>query len=192
MESDHTIIKFLDQECIAFSNYLINQEPNSYVMDKYREAHRASETLRNLKPDPFDSLLLNLCRMSGVTAKLVDSYSSLFLRRSVVRKKMVVLLAILESCAPTYTIFDTTDPGGILTHLARMIAQGFMFCVSVVLAMVLLMPIHLMLAASDRAFSLTGRIVREVRQSANVLGSMETQPRDRASIGELPPHLPPG
>lgn len=143
MSNKQTAPETLDLECAVLTKYLIQQAPNPYVLAKYREAHQASPKLAQLHPSPFDQLLVALSRQNAVAAKMVDAYAALFFRNALVRKKMVVLLAILESCAPTYIVFDQVDPGGARMFVLRFVQQGILFAITFVLAMILLMPLHL-------------------------------------------------
>ena len=97
MSNDTNSAQALRGECILFSKYLAHHVPNDYVISKYREAHHKSEPLRRQELERFDLLLLYIARMNRLGAKLVDAYTCLFFRSSVVRMKMVLLLAILAN-----------------------------------------------------------------------------------------------
>ena len=85
----------LDHECSVFSRYLIGQPPSVYVLNKYRDAHAKLPSLRDEETEPFDALLIWLACRNPFLTKLVDSYSRVLFKRSRVRTKLVVLLAIL-------------------------------------------------------------------------------------------------
>lgn len=190
MNRDSATPNTLNEECITFSKYLVHHSPDTYVLEKYREAHRTNETLRNLKPNRFEDLLLRLARFNSVGARLVDSYTALFFRGAAVRKKMVLALAVLESCAPTYPIFDSPERGGVLIFVLRMLFQGVIFFLSLLTAIVLLMPIHLAVAAGH-VLRLRPPAVRTFGEPSDFLLTVRAQAHERAGTGDLPRESPP-
>lgn len=136
----------LDRECIAFSRYLINERPSLYVVDKYRDAHLASDFLNRSKVKAMDRLLLNVGSRHTLLAKLVDSYTSLFFKTSAIRKKWILLLAILESCAPTYEYFDSPERSNRGLVVIRMIGNLLGFAVILLLSVALFLPLHMLLS----------------------------------------------
>jgi len=135
----------LDRECIAFSRYLIKQRPSLYVMDKYRDAHLASDFLNRSKLKAMDRLLLNVGSRHSLLAKLVDSYTSIFFKTSAIRKKWILLLAILESCAPTFEYFDSPESSNRSLVVIRMIGNLLGSAFILLLSVVLFLPLHMIL-----------------------------------------------
>ena len=99
----------LDRECVTFARYLTGQTPGPYVTEKYRDAHLRHDVLR-AETSTIERTLLRVARATGPGAWLVDAYTAIFLRKAPVRKKWVLLVAILESCAPTAEYFERTGP----------------------------------------------------------------------------------
>src|SRR5262249_34755461 len=88
----------LNKECEAFSFYLTRQYPNTYVRAKYLAAHQVHPDLQSgYRNNFFDRFLLAISVKSVPLAKMADSYASIFSRGCLLRKKIVLLLAILES-----------------------------------------------------------------------------------------------
>jgi len=145
-ELDRELDQELDRECLAFSAYLIRQRPNEYVLAKYREAHDASGIVE-LKGGRFlDRLLVSAAVFHPIGAKLVDAYTAIFRKKSAVRRKWILLLAILESCAPTYRYFDSPDTGSNARLAAWLLWQGLSFILALGLSIILFMPMHLISA----------------------------------------------
>lgn len=134
----------LDRECAVYSTYLIGAAPDSYILNKYREAHRASHTLRVCNPTVLGQRLIGFSCRSPFFTSLADTYSRFFCPRSLFRKKLILLLAILESSPSSYEYFDKPDPGGIALLLISMFIKGILFATRLMLAMILLLPIHVM------------------------------------------------
>ncbi len=142
----------LDHECMVFSAYLVNQKPSSYVLEKYREAHMMSSEIRRHEAAPFDQLLLNVSIKHPIIAKLVDAYTAIFYKGSLIRKKWILLLAILESCAPTFHYFDSPESHSTSWLLAKMLWSGVVFFLAFCLAVVLFLPLQVMYAGYAKLF----------------------------------------
>ena len=137
---------FLDTECRVFAKYLTGQPPNSYVCRKYAEAHGCLESLT--AGSSFDPVLVKFARTGTIRAKLADSYSQIFSPQSLLRKKLVLILAILETCAPTCRLIDDIDPVAKPFLLAKMAARVAGSLVSLLVGTLLLLPVRLVLSIS--------------------------------------------
>ncbi len=142
----------LEHECTVFTYYVIRQKPSSYVLSKYRQAHSIAEFACTSATHPFDRLLLNLSAIHPLFTKLVDAYTAIFLRSSIVRRKWILLLAILESCSPTDSCFDSPESSSKKVLFIGMIGKGVVFLFFLCLSLVSLMPVHL-------AFGVYGKLV---------------------------------
>ena len=134
----------LDRECMIFCRYLIGQEPNEYVKQKYRAAHQTS----SLRWDPGDTAEAFLVRVAGIGAwstKIIDAYTRVFHPFSIVRKKLVVLLAILESCAPTHAYLDSVDSNSIPLLFVRFLQRGVTFALILLVGISFILPAELIL-----------------------------------------------
>ena len=133
----------LRRECRVFCRYLVRQEPNDYVQEKYVAYHSRPDAEAARPADRFDRLLLRVSRRSRVTACVADSYASRFHRRSAVRKKLVLLLAILECCPPSFQYIDSPDRGGRAWIFATLFGRGVLFGVTLLVATIAFGPLHL-------------------------------------------------
>lgn len=140
----------LNHECRIFTYYLINQLPNSYVVEKYREAHSRSRIVRELEASRFDILLLRLAARGGFLTKLVDSYTRIVRPASVIRTKWVVLLGILETCAPSHLHFESPDTISRLGLYLRIVQRGVTFLASACLSLAVLGPVDVLFVIGSR------------------------------------------
>jgi len=134
----------LDRECRVFCRYLIGQEPNEYVKQKYRAAHQTS----SLRWDPGDTAEAFLVRVAGIGAwstKIIDAYTRVFRPFSTVRKKLVLLLAILESCAPTHAYVDSVDSNSISFLFVRFVQKSVTFGLILLVGILFILPAELIL-----------------------------------------------
>lgn len=135
----------LESECRVYCRYLIGRSPSDYVRVKYALYHSRSEAKAALPIDGIDGLLLRLSRITPLATRLVDSYSSLFHKNSVVRKKLVLLLAILECTRSTFQEVDSTDQGGRTRIYMKLLARVGVYALSLILATPPLAALHLIM-----------------------------------------------
>ena len=144
-------INQLDKECKIFCCYLINQNPNKYVVNKYREGHEVSTMCRNLDSDRFDQLLINIAIINPVLMKMADVYTSMFYKTSVLRKKWVLLLAILESCSPTHVHFESVSLSSKTALYMEIFQKGLFYMLTLLLSTIILMPLHVILSVASKS-----------------------------------------
>jgi NADH dehydrogenase len=146
-ESSAAIEKRLRRECILISRYLIGQPPSVYVIEKYIEAHKYSEMVDASNQMPFERFLLQIATRNVFLLKIVDAYSAFFTPSSVLRNKLILLVAIMESCAPSYREFEAHETSPIIQILLELAWKGIVFAVSFALALLTLLPIQIIFAA---------------------------------------------
>ena len=142
----------LEHECTVFTYYVIKQKPSDYVLSKYRQAHSIADFACTSETALFDRFLLHISAKQPLLTKLVDAYTSIFLRSSIVRRKWILLLAILESCSPTDRCFDSPESSSKTFLFIGMLGKGIVFLFSLFLSLILLMPFHL-------GFAVYGKLV---------------------------------
>lgn len=138
------IQSLLGRECVVFCQYLTGTKPNEYVIRKYEAAHRVGSVGGAGGHDPFDILLLKLARINPLATRVVDTYAALSFESCLLRRKLVLLLAILESCAPSHSYLDAVDKG---PFLFLKIAQGVLSWFFVLLiAGIFLLPLRIVVS----------------------------------------------
>src|SRR5262245_29613916 len=143
MADPHTRAR-LDRECAAYARYLTGHAVSGYVLGKYADAHQRHPELNAATAARFDRFLLSVAAVYPLGPWLVDVYTAVFFKSAVVRKKWVLLVAILESAAPTAQFFDRPDPGGLVAAVARLAWRGVTFVVGLLLSSVLFLPVLLL------------------------------------------------
>ena len=106
----------LARECRVFTAYLLGCTPSRYVCNKYTDAHDRLDILT--VATKLDALVLRFAKTGRPAAKVADAYASVFLSQSLLRRKLVVLLAILETAPSTYRLVDEIDSGSRVALLA--------------------------------------------------------------------------
>jgi hypothetical protein len=140
----------LDRECAGFAGYLTGLPVTEYVLEKYHDAHARQTRLDARAAATFDRWLISIARAHALGAWLADTYTSVFFKRALVRRKWILLVAILESVAPTAGLFDVPDPGGRGAFVARLGWRGLAFLVGLGISSVLFLPAHVVLSAMSR------------------------------------------
>lgn len=134
----------INSECDVFSRYLVSQVPTDYIRRQYETAVVARNLASDAEFSAFDRRTLRLARRHAFFTRLADAYCAIFHRHGVLRRKLILLLAILEHTAPTATRFDRPKirgPVGIGTNL---FVLGTSFGLSLIAGMLLLLPSHLL------------------------------------------------
>jgi NADH dehydrogenase len=132
----------LDAECRVFTDHLLGCEPGAYVTAKYRAAHAAVPALSEYGRS--DEALIAFARRGPIRAKLADAYAAVFAPRSALRKKLVMLLAILETSQSTYPQVDAAIGGSRAATLVRLVASGAGAVGALALGTMVLLPRRVM------------------------------------------------
>jgi len=133
----------LSRECEVFTSYLIKLVPNSYVIDKYRDAHLVTDLRLQHSERGFDKLLVSMASIHPFLTRMVDSYARIVCPATLARKKLILLMAILETCAPTHEKFDLWRQTRKGIAYMRIFENGATFLSNVALSILLLGPLHL-------------------------------------------------
>ena len=110
----------LERECRAYSRYLAGHAPGEYLISKYREFHERAAAAAGLESDPFDRYLVEFSARGPFRARLADAYASRFRAQSALRKKLVLMLALLECSRDSFAALDRPDPGGTAAAFLRL------------------------------------------------------------------------
>jgi NADH dehydrogenase len=125
-------------ECAVLARHLLGFSASPALCQRYVRQQRA---LGLDSPSGFDALLVRLARRGGVALALADSYAGWLARRSVLRTKLVGVLALLETSPDNFAAVDAPD-----ANLAwpRLIGRGLAEAFTALIAVALLLPLHLL------------------------------------------------
>ena len=135
----------LRQECRTYTRYLVGSEPSEYVMSKYAEFHRsaAAQPARS----GFDRLLLKWSARSAWWTQPADTYASRFFRGSTLRRRLVLLLGLLECAPPSSTYLDAPGSRGVIGAWLGLAMSAVRYAASLAVSLLLFAPLHLALAS---------------------------------------------
>jgi hypothetical protein len=116
--------KILDKECNAFCVYLVGKKASDYIKQSYREAHYRTDLVLQNHSNSFDHFIIHLGRQGILCTRMADIYTRWFYRRSALRSKLLLLMAILECAKSTYSLFETSHPYSNVRFWLGLIISG--------------------------------------------------------------------
>jgi NADH dehydrogenase len=140
----------LEQESCSFTNYLLGTTPTPYVTAQYVKAVQAHGLASDEDFTSFDRATLRLARASVVLARCADAYCAFFHRRSALRRKLIVLAAILEHAAPSNEAFDRARARPVALRVLELAYYGLVSGVSLLAGAAILAPLGLVCKVQGR------------------------------------------
>ena len=137
----------LARECEVLCRHLSGIEPTAYVIEKYIQAHEVG-SVDERSATPFDRRLLDIARRGVLPARVADSYASLLARGSLLRRKLALLLAILESSGQTHLAVDSVGAGGRMGFILRLVPALAGFAAALAAGLILVAPVRIACALS--------------------------------------------
>jgi hypothetical protein len=136
------------KECQIFCRYLTGQKANDFVMNKYIECHARVDMKAR---DKFDAFLVKLASRSPFFTRFCDSFSRFFYSPSLLRIKLVYLLAILENSPPYCLFMDRADRMGKVMLLVVTGLKGMAFGFFLFFSFLFLFPLKMILSSKKIA-----------------------------------------
>jgi hypothetical protein len=133
----------LEQECLVFCRYLSGVSPDNFTLKKYHDAHTINAEVYYNQKTFFEKLLITLARIHPLFTQIVDTYAVFLFKNAIIRKKLVLLLAILESCPPNKYNLDNTDQRAKFILFLIMVCKLLTFTLILCFAIVVLLPLHI-------------------------------------------------
>lgn len=133
----------IDREAIVFCRYLIGMDPDEYAVDRYREAHDANALNLEQTRSRFDQRLVRFAVLSPTCTRIADVFAGVFTGCRL-RKKLVLLLAILENSPAHAALFNAPSSSSRLRFLLRgfLLTAGFVSCLAA--GLVILVPLYIL------------------------------------------------
>jgi NADH dehydrogenase len=142
------LVRRINHECRVFTRHLLGTEPDSAVVATYERALASVPELAAV--ERWDRAQLAIARRGVLLARCADSHAALFARSSALRKRLVMLLAILESRPPYAVDIDSALGGTMPRAVARVLARGIGSVLTLLAGTLILLPIQLALATRRR------------------------------------------
>ena len=94
----------LARECAILCRLLTGGEPDARIVEAYIRGHAHASL--SAEADGLDRLLLSAARRGVTRARWADAYAAVFQRRGLLRRKLVLLYALLETNPPSHLLFE--------------------------------------------------------------------------------------
>ncbi len=135
----------LAREFGVFARYLGAPSDDRRLAEAYVRCHAS---LSSAPDDRFDAWLLALAQGGALRCALADCYARRTRPFGVLRRKLVLALAVLESMPQTHATFDTAVASSAVAAWVSLVALGVRWGVTSVAAVLVILPVHLTLARS--------------------------------------------
>jgi hypothetical protein len=112
------------------------------VVEQYIKAHHTSQKFS--PADLFDQRLVGFARRRPLSTRLADSFARVFAPSSLLRRKLVLLLAILETASPTCHVIDRPPSRSRMVLASQLAAKMALWLIALVVASAILFPSRLM------------------------------------------------
>ncbi len=112
----------LRTECRLFTQYLLRQDPDSYVLDCYVSLQPAALEGASPLAEP-DAVLLETGKSGLLRLRIADAYARMFRPRCLLRRKLILTFAILENSSRFHSCFTAGLSSSYLSALIRIAAS---------------------------------------------------------------------
>ncbi|HEV8150637.1 MAG TPA: hypothetical protein VGP61_10680 [Gemmatimonadales bacterium] len=137
-------------ECRALCRYLIDADPSEYVVSCYERAWQSAATATEHVLPLIDRSLLRMARVGALPARMADAYARMFRPSAPLRRRLILLLAILENSPPSAARLNSAMLGRRPAIGAGMAATMLASAVCLVAGIMLLGPLHLLSLLTSR------------------------------------------
>jgi len=141
----------LARECAVFARYLAGVEATPYLVNAYARGHAQMPAWRAGPPDRAERFLLAVARVHPTFTRIADGYARHVRPTGLLRQKLVLACAILESSPPAHDWLNTARTGSLPLTVLRIAGTGVASVLATLLGFLLLGPLHAVLALAARA-----------------------------------------
>ncbi len=132
------------RECRVFTRYLARGLPSEYVLSCYGRLLASAREPGALAPPLIDRVLLGFARLGGPATRIADAYATRLRPYGPLRRRLILLLAILENAPPTAEPLNAARRGPVLGAGLGIAAALASSAGALLLGLVLLGPLHLL------------------------------------------------
>jgi hypothetical protein len=144
----------LEREFNIFARYLGAGDRGKALAPQYVIMHASLD--RGLT-GPADGWLVAIARWGTFATALADAYARIASPYGVLRRKLVLTLALLESAGASHTSYDSARPASLPWTLISLVLLGVRWGLVTLIAVAVLAPLHLAAGAGRLAI---GRVSR--------------------------------
>jgi hypothetical protein len=116
-------------------------------VDRLEETYVRLQLAAQHPPTTVDRLLLRVARHGWFAVTIADAYGRLVAPHGLLRRKLVLVLAILESSKTSHADYEAANAASGPETWLRLVVIGVRWFLTTLLACALLGPLHLLVAA---------------------------------------------
>jgi len=135
-------------ECRVFAHYLADTEASPYVQHAYGKLLPTSDVPSAVRDRLIERALLSVARQGTLATRVADGYARFFVPRSLLRRRLVLMLAILENSPGSEKLLNSGDEGSLVGVGVRLVLTGIASVLCSVLGVVIFAPLHLVSGGS--------------------------------------------
>ena len=132
----------LAAECRAFARHLSDAAPTPYVLECYARLAPGAAHPLPVATEMIERMLLWMGRSGGVKLRMADGYACIARPRSELRRRLILLVAIMENSPSTSAQFNTADEGSLLVVGARMTGAMVVSVLCTAAGIAVIGPVH--------------------------------------------------
>lgn len=136
------------REARTFASYLGAPSFPSEISERY---HRAIQDWRAAPSDRFDAWLVRFAGASPGLTSIADTYARLARPYGDLRRRLTLMLALLETHGATHAAYDRARPSSAAGAWLALAGLGTLWALRTLLAVVICAPAHLLLGAKAPA-----------------------------------------
>lgn len=135
----------LVDEFRAFARYLGWTGPIDRLAASYVRLHQYAPE----GSSPIDPLLMRIASGGWFCVTLADAYGRLAAPHGTLRRRLVLVLAILESASVSHAEYDAANAAPPLETWLRLVVIGVRWALTTLLAVILIGPLHAVISAGS-------------------------------------------
>jgi hypothetical protein len=139
--------QILKNECSTLVRYLSGDTADSYVIRKYIELASQEPAYPTTG---IDKLLVRAARRGPVTARIADAYARTFWPHGLLRRKIVLICAILENSPRYFRRLTSGSSGPAWLGIFRIAFSGMIFAAVLLSGILIFGPRHLLFNRSGQ------------------------------------------
>lgn len=139
------------REFRVFGRYLVGRDPGAYAVSHYERWHAARGNAEAAGAPPIDRVLVAVARVHPVATRIADAYCARLRKASLLRRKLVLVLALVECSPETFALVEEPRSGGRAGTWARLVVSGTVEGLAFLVGAVFLLPVHAVLGVARRA-----------------------------------------
>jgi hypothetical protein len=136
----------LGAECRTFARCIAAVEAPIEIVRRYEEAHARGVVRGATRATRFDCWLVGIARSGRLGFHLADGHSALWRRTGLFRRKLVLLLALLETAPGVHRQVLSGSATSAGSAVLRLLGHGLAGGLALILGTVLLWPLRIVAA----------------------------------------------